>query len=242
MVGSRCRAVVGFDDRLRALVDQFDSEERSLRVKVRRVEMELKAVFCIAVGVMWIVLMAALTPARGEMYVSGGAGGVESLNQSNDDPIEFGSDPWFGLQAEVGDDAVVSEGPVDLGVGVELSLIPAMPQHGTNTGKGDANHRSADGTNITMGSGMAVVEPQIHLWDGTRAYIVGGAGGGFADGFGPAYQGGVGIKQELTESITLDGSFRYRNVNGLGFVGPELRLTWEFDTPFGLGSKSSGEK
>lgn len=185
------------------------------------------------------VSLAAMA-AHADPYVSFGAGGVESLNQSNDDPTEFSSDPWFGLQAEVGDDAVMTEGPVDIGVGAEVSVIPEMPLHGRNTGKGDANHHSADGSSITMGSGMVTVEPQVHLWDGTRAYIVGGAGVGFAEGVGAAYQGGAGVKQELTENLVADASFRYRNVNGLGFAGPELRLTWEFDTPFG--HKLEGEK
>ncbi len=187
----------------------------------------------------WVAVMGQ---AYGEPYVSMGAGGIESTNQSNDDATEFGSDPWFGVHLEGGDDAVVSTGPVDLGVGVEATLIPEMPLHGRNTGKGDANHHSADGETITMGSGMVVVEPQVHLWDGARAYIVGGGGVGVADGVGPAYQGGVGVKQEVTDGVVVDASFRYRNINGLGFVGPELRLTWEFDSPFGLGSKGEGEK
>lgn len=202
--------------------------------------MGLRIAFLAAVLLGWLLMVVAFSPAKAAPYVSGGAGGVESLNQSNDDSVEFGSDPWFGLQVEVGDDAVVSEGPVDLGAGVELSLIPAMPLHGRNEGKGDANHHTADGQTITMWSGMVVVEPQVHLWDGTRAYIMGGAGAGYADGLGAAYQGGIGAKQEITENLTADASFRYRNVNGLGFVGPELRLIWEFDTPFG--HKSADEK
>lgn len=204
--------------------------------------MVLRLTFWTAMAALWVALAA---PARSEPYASMGAGGVESLNQSNDDPVEFSSDPWFNLQLEVGDDAVVSEGPVDLGAGVELSIIPGMPQHGQNDtnkthGDADSRHRTADGQSITMGSGMVVVEPQVHLWDGTRAYIVGGGGVGYADGIGPAYQGGIGVKQEITENLVVDASFRYRNVNGLGFVGPELRLTWEFDTPFG--HKGEGEK
>lgn len=187
-------------------------------------------------GLLAIIVMAM--PAKAEPYVSMGASGIESLNQSNSDPTEFSSDPWFGLQVEVGDDAWVRQGPVGVGVGVEGSLIPAMPQHGQNDtnkahGDADSRHRTADGQTITMGSAMVVVEPQVHLWDGTRAYIVGGAGVGAADGVGAAYQGGIGVKQEITDNLTADASFRYRRINELAFVGPELRLTWAFDTPFG---------
>lgn len=200
--------------------------------------MKARVAFCAAA-------MALAAPAKAEPYVSMGMGGVESLNQSNDDETEFSSDPWFGLQAEVGDDAVVGVGPVDLGVGIEATLIPEMPLHGRNDtnqahGTADQRHRSADGSTITMGSGMVVLEPQVHLWDGTRAYIVGGAGVGAADGVGLAYQGGVGVKQDITDNLVVDASLRYRQINQLAFVGPELRLTWEFDTPFG--HKLEGEK
>lgn len=196
-------------------------------------EREVNAVFWAAIVLLWMIMVLILTPAKADPYVSFGVGGQESLNQSNDDKTEFGSDPWFGLNAEIGNDAILTEGPVDVGAGIEAMLIPEMPLHGRNTGKGDANHHTADGKSITMGSGMLVVEPAVHLWDGARAYVVGGAGVGDADGAGLAYQGGVGLKQAITEDMSADLSFRYRRINDLSFVGPELRMVWNFDTPFG---------
>lgn len=192
-----------------------------------------------------LALVMSAKLALAEPYVSAGIGGVKSTNTSNDDAVEFGTDPWFSMNAAVGDDALVTVAPIDLGAEVEMMVVPGMPQHGQNSGKGDANHRTADGQSVTALSAMINVEPQVHLWDGVRAYIVAGGGVGYGSsgvGAGPAYQGGIGVKYDVTEDAVADFSFRYRNINGLGFVGPELRFTWNFDSPFGLGSKGEGEE
>lgn len=180
----------------------------------------------------WTIAAAAValtaTTAYADPYVSGGVGALRSLQTSNTDEVEFSTDPWFHLNAAVGDDAIVTEGPMTLGVEVEGDVIPLMPLHGRNDGRGDANHHTADGQNFTMGSLMVNAEPQIEVGKGVKAYVVGGAGVGIReDGAGIAYQGGVGVKVPLTEALSADGSVRYRNIDGLGFIGPEVRLAWK---------------
>lgn len=192
-----------------------------------------------------LALVMSAKLACADPYVSVGAGAIKSLSISNDDPVEFGTDPWFVLTMAAGDDALVTVEPVDIGGELELGIVPDMPQHGDNTGKGAANHGTADGQSVTLASVMVNVEPQVHLWDGVRAYIVGGGGLGYGNsgvGTGPAYQGGAGVKYDITNAATADLSFRYRDINGVKFVGPELRFTWNFDSPFGLGSKGPDEK
>lgn len=54
--------------RLWALVERLDADERRLLSRVRRVELELKVAFWVAIVVMWMAIAAALTPTHGESH------------------------------------------------------------------------------------------------------------------------------------------------------------------------------
>lgn len=57
-------AVDECDARLRDLIKRLEDNECQMKTKVRRLEVELKVAFWVALIVFWLALAAALTPAK----------------------------------------------------------------------------------------------------------------------------------------------------------------------------------
>lgn len=170
-------------------------------------------------------------------YVMGGGGCSYSLEQSNNDEIEFGSECGFWGSLEVGYSWNLDESS-NVSLGGEILHI-GKNLHGQN----GRSKQSADGNRLNLSTISIIGRYEKLIYGPISIYAMAGFGSGWARGlndtdFIPVLQGEGGLAFDLAEGLDIGGGYRIMKTFGLDldgnsgdptFYGPWGWVRWTFD-------------
>ena len=184
-------------------------------------------------------LLALLTPmaaVAADPYVFVEGGVAFALDRSNQDEVEFGDEPGGSFAAGIGQRYSLSD---RWRVGVEGQVIgQGIPLHGRNRKRPE----NTEGRYFWLAGLTANAWPEYRLNDRWLLYGGGGGGPSVITALGSSALtvlviGGVGVRFEASDDVTLDLGGRYywtapATVNGAeskyNSFGPSFRLMWFF--------------